>query len=76
MAQVYADEQLQARNFLVSLPGLARDGAPVRVPGLPLKATAMTWRLRNPAPRLAEHNQEILGNSHRSARAGGRVGSG
>jgi crotonobetainyl-CoA:carnitine CoA-transferase CaiB-like acyl-CoA transferase len=60
MAQVCGDDQLRARNFFVPLPGSDPDDAPVTVPGIPMKSTAMTPRLSNPAPRLGEHNREIL----------------
>jgi crotonobetainyl-CoA:carnitine CoA-transferase CaiB-like acyl-CoA transferase len=61
MADVYADEQLKSRNFFVSLPGLVCNGAAVRVPGIPMKSTAMVPRLSNLAPGLGEHHhREIL----------------
>jgi len=71
MAEMYADEQLQARNFFVPLPGLDRNGASVLVPGLPVKSSGMAWRFRNPAPRLAEHNRDILGDSLRAVHTDG-----
>jgi len=60
MGQVYADEQFTARNFFVPLPGMDRSGRTVLVPGVPIKSTAMAWRFENPAPRLGEHNREVL----------------
>jgi len=61
MADVNADEQLKARNFFVPLPGLDRNGAAVAVPGMPMKSSAMTPRRGNPAPRLGEHQHQVLG---------------
>jgi crotonobetainyl-CoA:carnitine CoA-transferase CaiB-like acyl-CoA transferase len=60
MGEMYADEQLRARGFFVPMPGLERDGAPVLVPGIPIKSAAMAWRFHNRAPRLGEHNRQIL----------------
>jgi crotonobetainyl-CoA:carnitine CoA-transferase CaiB-like acyl-CoA transferase len=60
MAEVYADEQLKTRNFFVPLPGLMRNGAAVPVPGIPMKSAAMRPRLGKPAPRIGEHNHQIL----------------
>lgn len=50
---------LQARGFFVSFdqPGVAR----MTVPGAPYRLSRTPWRLRRPAPRLGEHNAELLG---------------
>ncbi|HEY2107285.1 MAG TPA: CoA transferase, partial [Candidatus Binataceae bacterium] len=60
MAAVYADQQLKSRNFFVPLPGLVGKDAAVQVPGIPMKSSAMRPRLGNPAPRIGEHNRQIL----------------
>jgi crotonobetainyl-CoA:carnitine CoA-transferase CaiB-like acyl-CoA transferase len=60
MAEVYADEQLKSRNFFVPLPGLVSNGAAVPVPRIPMKSTAMRPRPGNPAPRLDQHNRQLL----------------
>ena len=45
------------------------------VPGAPFKSTAMGWTMRHPAPRLGQHNDEILRRpvSPRKAPGGPRV---
>jgi crotonobetainyl-CoA:carnitine CoA-transferase CaiB-like acyl-CoA transferase len=58
IADVYASEQLAAREFFVPLP--LRDGERrLLMPGAPFKSTAAMWSLRRPAPALGEHNGEI-----------------
>jgi crotonobetainyl-CoA:carnitine CoA-transferase CaiB-like acyl-CoA transferase len=58
-SEVYADRQLRARDFFAPLPMPARASI-VEVPTAPFKSTAMTFTLARPAPRLGEHNHEIL----------------
>ena len=60
MARAYADEQLASRRFFVPLPNADPKAAPILVPSAPFKSTAMGWTMRRPAPRLGEHNDEIL----------------
>ena len=57
MADLYASEQLRAREFFVPLdqPGVGR----LSVPGAPFKSTAGGWRIGGAAPRLGEHNEII-----------------
>ncbi|HEY2105230.1 MAG TPA: CoA transferase, partial [Candidatus Binataceae bacterium] len=59
-SDVYADEHLKAREFFVPLPARDLSAAPILVPGVPFKSTAMGWTMRRPAPRLGEHTEEIL----------------
>ncbi len=59
MADVYGDEQLQARNFFIPLPGSDLNDGEVLAPGLPMKSDAMVPRLGGRAPRLGEHNRDI-----------------
>ncbi len=70
-SDLYADEHLKAREFFVPLP--ARDaGSRSRFsrPGAPFKSTGMGWTMGSPAPRLGEHNREILADgAARSTRA-------
>ena len=60
MADIYSDEQLKYRNFMVPLPARDPASAPILMPGMPFKSTAMGWSMRRPAPCLGEHNREIL----------------
>ncbi|HEY2107918.1 MAG TPA: CoA transferase [Candidatus Binataceae bacterium] len=58
MADLYHDEHLKSREFFVPLP--TRDRAEALAPGVPFKSTAMAWSMRRPAPRLGEHNHEVM----------------
>ena len=57
MKDLYANEHLAERGFFVELeqPGLGR----IKMPGAPSKY-ASGWSIRTPAPRLGQHNREIL----------------
>jgi crotonobetainyl-CoA:carnitine CoA-transferase CaiB-like acyl-CoA transferase len=61
MQTLYQSEHLRERQFFVELdqPGLGR----LRLPGMPSRYSASAWTIRRPAPRLGEHNQEVLGNA-------------
>jgi crotonobetainyl-CoA:carnitine CoA-transferase CaiB-like acyl-CoA transferase len=59
-SDLYADAHLAARGFLVPLPARDGDAYRILVPGVPFKSTAMGWRMRRPAPRLGEHQAEVL----------------
>ncbi|HEX2171356.1 MAG TPA: CoA transferase, partial [Dehalococcoidia bacterium] len=58
IADVWASEQLNARGFFVTVdqPEL---GA-IRLPGHAFRMSRTPWAMR-PAPRLGEHNAEVLG---------------
>jgi crotonobetainyl-CoA:carnitine CoA-transferase CaiB-like acyl-CoA transferase len=58
-SDVYADIHLRARNFFAPLS--TSDGRTIEVPSVPFKSTGSKWRIENPAPRLGEHNNEVLG---------------
>jgi crotonobetainyl-CoA:carnitine CoA-transferase CaiB-like acyl-CoA transferase len=58
-SDVYADIHLRARNFFGPLPTPA--GGTIEVPTVPFKSTGSAWRIERPAPRLGEHNDEVLG---------------
>ena len=63
-AEVAGNPQYKARKFFIDLEHpAARD---VRMTGAPCKFTRTPWRIVRGAPRLGEHNQEVLQN-----RAGG-----
>jgi crotonobetainyl-CoA:carnitine CoA-transferase CaiB-like acyl-CoA transferase len=60
MANIFTDPHLLERNFFARLP--LRDRAhQIKVPSVPFKASDMDWRLEGAAPRLGEHNREVLG---------------
>ena len=58
MAEVLANEHLAERGFFVTTSHPVA-GA-MRQPGAPYKRGAAPWTLRRPAPRLGEHNDDIL----------------
>jgi benzylsuccinate CoA-transferase BbsE subunit len=57
---VVRSRQLKHRGFFVSYRDshLGRD---ITMPGAPYQLSQTPWRLRRPAPRLGEHNAEVLG---------------
>jgi crotonobetainyl-CoA:carnitine CoA-transferase CaiB-like acyl-CoA transferase len=59
MEQLYSNEHLRERKFFVPLeqPGVGT----LIVPGMPSKYSKIHWSVRRPAPRLAEHNDEVIG---------------
>jgi crotonobetainyl-CoA:carnitine CoA-transferase CaiB-like acyl-CoA transferase len=59
MRSLYESEHLRERQFFVELnqPALGR----LKLPGMPSRYGASAWAIRRPAPRLGEHNQEVLG---------------
>jgi crotonobetainyl-CoA:carnitine CoA-transferase CaiB-like acyl-CoA transferase len=57
MDQVFADPQIQARNMLAEV--MTPSGT-MKYVGFPLKFSEMTAEIHQPAPRLGEHNEEIL----------------
>lgn len=74
VADLYADEGLIERGFFVELPRGSRAEQPIRVPGAPFKSTAGGWALRSPAPRLGEHNEEVLARLETGAAPAARTG--
>jgi crotonobetainyl-CoA:carnitine CoA-transferase CaiB-like acyl-CoA transferase len=61
IADVFANEQLAAREFFVPLPTRDCGEEALLMPGAPFKSTTAMWSLRRPAPALSEHNDEIQG---------------
>ena len=59
-ATVANNPQLAARGFFRDVPHAA-SGRALRMPGAPYALSATPWAIRRPAPRLGEHNREILG---------------
>jgi crotonobetainyl-CoA:carnitine CoA-transferase CaiB-like acyl-CoA transferase len=64
------DEQLRAREFFVRLEGDDRRRGSV-FPGAPFLLSRTPWRLRRPAPLLAQHQDEVLHDPAWTGRAGG-----
>jgi CoA:oxalate CoA-transferase len=58
MRSLYDSEHLRQRNFFVDLdqPGLGN----LRLPGMPSQYGNLHWAIRQPAPRLGEHNKEVF----------------
>jgi crotonobetainyl-CoA:carnitine CoA-transferase CaiB-like acyl-CoA transferase len=55
---VVCDPQLAARGFFVDVAHAGR--GTLRMPGAPYRHGATPWRIARPAPRLGEHDAEIL----------------
>ena len=57
MKDVYADAQLNFRDYFVTLdyPGVGK----LRIPGAPAR-WGSGWSIRSLAPRLGQHNEEVL----------------
>ena len=58
MAEVLANAHLAERGFFVTTSHPV--AGPMRQPGAPYKLGAAPWALQRPAPRLGEHNDEVL----------------
>ncbi len=58
IGEVFTNFHLRARGFFVQVdqPGLGR----VELPGAPYRLSLAPWAVRRPAPRLGEHNKEVL----------------
>jgi formyl-CoA transferase len=68
VADIAADPQYQARGMIVQ--SADADGRPLKVPGIVPKLGETPGALRTPAPRLGEHNDEVLGAKGWPARDG------
>jgi len=57
-ADILASRQLAQREYFVRLddPAFAK---PLVMPGAPYKLSRTPWRIQRPAPRLAEHNEDM-----------------
>jgi crotonobetainyl-CoA:carnitine CoA-transferase CaiB-like acyl-CoA transferase len=58
MGEIYADEHLKSRGFFVDMTHPVAGS--YRVPGVPFRSQVGRYALRRPAPRLGEHNRELL----------------
>lgn len=59
-ADIMGSEQLAHREYFVHVPHAQR-GEPLMMPGAPYQLSRTPWRIARPAPRLGEHNAEVLG---------------
>ena len=53
------NEQLWARGFFIQVED-QQNGSALVYPGAPYRLSRSPWRLRHPAPKIGEHNQEIF----------------
>lgn len=58
VADIAADPQYQAREMILQTADA--DGRPLRVPGIVPKLSSTPGRLRRPAPKLGQHNGDVL----------------
>jgi crotonobetainyl-CoA:carnitine CoA-transferase CaiB-like acyl-CoA transferase len=58
MGDVYEDEHLKSRGFFVDMTHPVAGS--YRIPSVPFCSKAGSYALRRPAPRLGEHNGELL----------------
>ncbi|MFN8625700.1 MAG: CoA transferase [Candidatus Binatia bacterium] len=72
MAEVFADKQLRARNFLVEVENPALGGKIV-YPGAPFNLSATPCTAPTAAPRIGEHNAEIRAELASATRSAGVV---
>jgi benzylsuccinate CoA-transferase BbsE subunit len=59
-ADILGSEQLAHREYFVRVPHPCR-AEPLLMPGAPYRLSRTPWRIARPAPRLGEHNAEVLG---------------
>jgi benzylsuccinate CoA-transferase BbsE subunit len=59
-ADILRSEQLAHREYFVRVPHPQRV-EPLLMPGAPYRLARTPWRIARPAPRLGEHNAEVLG---------------
>ncbi len=57
MEEVLHHYHLKARDYFVEIK--RPEAGSLRYPGAPYKLSKTPWRIRRPAPRLGEHNEEI-----------------
>jgi len=59
VGEMVDSEHVAARGFMWDLEGPG--GQNFQLPGYPVRMEATPWRLRRPAPRLGEHNAQVIG---------------
>ena len=60
-ADIASDPQYLSREMIVS--STDRHGQPLKVPGIMPKMSATPGAIRQPAPQLGEHTDEVMGQS-------------
>lgn len=58
--EAFADPHIVARGFPTPVEHVAGE-SPVRYPGAPYRFSRSPWAISRPAPRVGEHNAEIIG---------------
>ncbi len=58
-ADLLKSRQLEYRKYFVPVMHALR-AEPLLMPGAPYKLSATPWRIQRPAPRLGEHNEQVL----------------
>ncbi len=58
VADIAADPQYQARDMILQTADA--DGRPLKVPGIVPKLSSTPGRLRTPAPKLGQHNDDLM----------------
>ncbi len=58
MSDIYADEHLKSRGFFVEMSHPV--AGTYRIPSVPIRSRVGSYAVRRPAPRLGEHNAELL----------------
>jgi crotonobetainyl-CoA:carnitine CoA-transferase CaiB-like acyl-CoA transferase len=58
MGEIYADEHLKSRGFFVEMTHPIAGS--YRIPSMPFRSRVGSYAVRRPAPRLGEHNAELL----------------
>ena len=58
VSQTVDSEHMKARDFFLTLTDPAKGS--FKVPGYPVHLERSPWRFRRPAPRLGQHNVEVL----------------
>lgn len=69
-ADIAHDPQYQARDMIIQ--SVDRNGQPLKVPGIVPKLSETPGQIASPAPRLGEHNQDLLNALGWPARTGGQ----
>jgi crotonobetainyl-CoA:carnitine CoA-transferase CaiB-like acyl-CoA transferase len=58
--EAFEDQHFRARGFQVAVSH-EDSGRDILYPGAPYRLSATPWAISRPAPKLGEHNAEILG---------------
>lgn len=58
VSQMVESEHVIERDYLWSFDG--PDGQVFKLPGFPIRMQGTPWNIRRPAPRLGQHNKEVI----------------